>query len=164
MIKQVISFLDLDPKIFVPKSFLYMIDQMKNYGLSYDEITNHEFEHKTKGKLSKVYKLYQQRLKTYNSVDFGDLILLPLKILRQNSEISDFYNKKFKYILVDEYQDTNAAQYMLLRLLSSERKNICCVGDEDQSIYGWRGAQLKNILNFENDFKGAQIILSLIHI
>ena len=158
LIKQVISFLDLDPKIFVPKSFLYMIDQMKNYGLSYDEITNHEFEHKTKGKLSKVYKLYQQRLKTYNSVDFGDLILLPLKILRQNSEILDFYNKKFKYILVDEYQDTNAAQYMLLRLLSSERKNICCVGDEDQSIYGWRGAQLKNILNFENDFKGAQII------
>ena len=158
LIKQVISFLDLDPKIFVPKSFLYMIDQMKNYGLSYDEITNHEFEHKTKGKLSKVYKLYQQRLKTYNSVDFGDLILLPLKILRQNSEISDFYNKKFKYILVDEYQDTNAAQYMLLRLLSSEKKNICCVGDEDQSIYGWRGAQLKNILNFENDFKGAQII------
>ncbi|MDC2965575.1 UvrD-helicase domain-containing protein [Alphaproteobacteria bacterium] len=158
LIKQVISFLDLDPKIFVPKSFLYMIDQMKNYGLSYDEITNHEFEHKTKGNLSKVYKLYQQRLKTYNSVDFGDLILLPLKILRQNSEISDFYNKKFKYILVDEYQDTNAAQYMLLRLLSSERKNICCVGDEDQSIYGWRGAQLKNILNFENDFKGAQII------
>ena len=158
LVKQVISFLDLDPKIFVPKSFLYMIDQMKNYGLSYDEITNHEFEHKTKGKLSKVYKLYQQRLKIYNSVDFGDLILLPLKILRHNSEISDLYNKKFKYILVDEYQDTNAAQYMLLRLLSSERKNICCVGDEDQSIYGWRGAQLKNILNFENDFKGAQII------
>ncbi|MAI29186.1 MAG: hypothetical protein CMP38_03145 [Rickettsiales bacterium] len=158
LVKQVISFLDLDPKIFVPKSFLYMIDQMKNYGLSYDEIANHEFEHKTKGKLSKVYKLYQQRLKIYNSVDFGDLILLPLKILRQNSEISDLYNKKFKYILVDEYQDTNAAQYMLLRLLSSERKNICCVGDEDQSIYGWRGAQLKNILNFENDFKGAQII------
>ena len=113
-----------------------MIDQMKNYGLSYDEIANHEFEHKTKGKLSKVYKLYQQRLKIYNSVDFGDLILLPLKILRQNSEISDLYNKKFKYILVDEYQDTNASQYMLLRLLSSERKNICCVGDEDQSIYG----------------------------
>ncbi len=158
LVKQVISFLDLDPKIFVPKGYLYMIDQMKNYGLSYDEITNHEFEHKTKGKLSKVYKLYQQRLKTYNSVDFGDLILLPLKILRQNSEISEFYNKKFKYILVDEYQDTNASQYMLLRLLSSERKNICCVGDEDQSIYGWRGAQLKNILNFENDFEGAQII------
>ncbi|MAI60210.1 MAG: hypothetical protein CMM92_04240 [Rickettsiales bacterium] len=158
LVKQVISLLDLDPKIFVPKSFLYMIDQMKNYGLSYDEIGNHEFEHKTKGKLSKVYKLYQQRLKIYNSVDFGDLILLPLKILRQNSEISDLYNKKFKYILVDEYQDTNAAQYMLLRLLSSERKNICCVGDEDQSIYGWRGAQLKNILNFEDDFKGAQII------
>ncbi len=158
LVKQVISFLDFDPKVFVPKSFLYMIDQMKNFGFSYDEITNHEFEHKTKGKLSKVYELYQHRLKIYNSVDFGDLILLPLMILRKNSEISDFYNKKFKYILVDEYQDTNAAQYMLLRLLSSERKNICCVGDEDQSIYGWRGAQLKNILNFENDFKGAEII------
>ena len=158
LIKQVVSALDLDPKIFVPKSFLYMIDQMKNFGLSPNEISNHDFEFQTKGKLSLIYDFYQNRLKDYNSVDFGDLILLPLKILKEKNEILDVYKKKIKYILVDEYQDTNAAQYMLLRLLSGEKKNICCVGDEDQSIYGWRGAQLKNILNFENDFEGAEII------
>ncbi len=158
LIKQVVSMLDLDPKIFVPKSFLYMIDQMKNFGLSSNEISNHDFEHQTKGKLSEIYTLYQKRLKDYNSVDFGDLILLPMKILRNNSQILETYQKKIKYILVDEYQDTNAAQYMLIRLLSGEKQNICCVGDEDQSIYGWRGAQLKNILNFENDFHGAEIV------
>ena len=158
LIKQVVSALDLDPKIFVPKSFLYMIDQMKNFGLSPNEISNHDYEFQTKGKLSLIYDFYQNRLKDYNSVDFGDLILLPLKILKEKNEILDVYKKKIKYILVDEYQDTNAAQYMLLRLLSGEKKNICCVGDEDQSIYGWRGAQLKNILNFENDFEGAEII------
>ena len=158
LIKQVVSALDLDPKIFVPKSFLYMIDQMKNFGLSPNEISNHDYEFQTKGKLSLIYDFYQNRLKDYNSVDFGDLILLPLKILKEKNEILDAYKKKIKYILVDEYQDTNAAQYMLLRLLSGEKKNICCVGDEDQSIYGWRGAQLKNILNFENDFNGAKII------
>ena len=158
LIKQVVSALELDPKVFIPKSFLYMIDQMKNFGLSYNEISNHEFEHKTKGKLSEIYKFYQKRLKDYNSVDFGDLILLPLQILKQNEELLENYQQKFKYILVDEYQDTNASQYMLLRLLSGKKKNICCVGDEDQSIYGWRGAQLKNILNFENDFLGSKII------
>ena len=158
LIKQVVSMLDLDPKIFVPKSFLYMIDQMKNFGLSSNEISNHDYEQQTKGKLSEIYTLYQKRLKDYNSVDFGDLILLPMKILRNNSQILETYQKKIKYILVDEYQDTNAAQYMLLRLLSGEKQNICCVGDEDQSIYAWRGAQLKNILNFENDFRGAQIV------
>ena len=102
--------------------------------------------------------MYQDRLKNFNSVDFGDLIMLPLEILKKEKDLLFNYQKKFKYILVDEYQDTNASQYMLLRLLSGKKKNICCVGDEDQSIYGWRGAQLKNILNFENDFNGAKII------
>lgn len=158
LIKQVISSLDLDFKVHIPKSYLYMIDQLKNYGLSYNEISNHEFEHKTNGKLSAIYNLYQHRLRNYNSVDFGDLIMIPLEILKKQGDILDIYQKKFKYILVDEYQDTNASQYMLLRLLAGKRKNICCVGDEDQSIYGWRGAQLKNILNFETDFDGANII------
>ena len=157
LIKQVVSALDLDLKFLYLKSFLYMIDQMKNFGLSPNEISNHDYEFQTKGKLSLIYDFYQNRLKDYNSVDFGDLILLPLKILKEKNEILDVYKKKIKYILVDEYQDTNAAQYMLLRLYQ-EKKNICCVGDEDQSIYGWRGAQLKNILNFENDFEGAEII------
>ena len=158
LLKQVINSLDLDTKLHLPKSYLYMIDQLKNQGLSHSEISNHEFEHKTSGKLSTVYSMYQDRLKNFNSVDFGDLIMLPLEILKKEKDLLLNYQKKFKYILVDEYQDTNASQYMLLRLLSGKKKNICCVGDEDQSIYGWRGAQLKNILNFENDFNGAKII------
>ncbi len=158
LLKQVINSIDLDTKLHLPKSYLYMIDQLKNRGLSHSEISSHEFEHKTNGKLSLVYSMYQDRLKNYNSVDFGDLIMLPLEILKKEKDILFNYQRKFKYILVDEYQDTNASQYMLLRLLSGKKKNICCVGDEDQSIYGWRGAQLKNILNFENDFDGAKIV------
>ena len=99
-----------------------------------------------------------ENIESFGSKDFGDLIMLPLKIFQENEKILDYYQKKFKYILVDEYQDTNAAQYMLLRLLTGPKKNICCVGDEDQSIYGWRGAQLKNILNFENDFNSSVVI------
>ena len=158
LIKQICISLDLDTKIDNPKSFSYMIDQMKNHGLSFDHISNHEYEKKTSGRLSQIYKLYQDRLQNYNAVDFGDLIMLPLKILKDNGSILNQYQEKFKYILVDEYQDTNASQYMLLRLLAGSKQNICCVGDEDQSIYGWRGAQLKNILNFENDFKKSIII------
>ena len=158
LLKQVISFLNLDEKRYVPKNFLYMIDQAKNLGLLPEDINNHEFEIKTDGKFGTIYKAYQERLKNFNSVDFGDLITLPVKLFKKNPEIQNFYQKKFKYILVDEYQDTNGAQYMLLRLLTGEKRNICCVGDEDQSIYGWRGAQLKNILNFDRDFVDAKII------
>ena len=158
LLKQVISSMNLDTKTYVPKNFAYMIDQMKNLGLSFDEIENHEFELKSENKLSKIYKCYQERLKNFNSVDFGDLILLPFLLLKNNQELLTFYQNKFKYILVDEYQDTNSTQYMFLRLLAGRKRNICCVGDEDQSIYGWRGAQLKNILNFEKDFEGAKII------
>ena len=158
LLKQVISFLNLDEKRYVPKNFLYMIDQAKNLGLLPEDINNHEFEVKTDGKFRMIYKAYQERLKNFNSVDFGDLITLPVKLFKKNPEIQNFYQKKFKYILVDEYQDTNGAQYMLLRLLTGEKRNICCVGDEDQSIYGWRGAQLKNILNFDRDFVDAKII------
>ena len=158
LLKQVISFLNLDEKRYVPKNFLYMIDQAKNLGLFPEDITNHEFELKTDGKFSMIYKAYQERLKNFNSVDFGDLITLPVKLFKNNLDILNFYQKKFKYILVDEYQDTNGAQYMLLRLLTGDKRNICCVGDEDQSIYGWRGAQLKNILNFDKDFADAKII------
>jgi len=158
LLKQVILLLDLDPKVYVAKNFLYMIDQVKNSGLFSDAISNHPFEEQTNGKFSKIYSTYQKRLRNFNAVDFGDLILLPIKLMRENDEILNFYQNKFKYLLVDEYQDTNGAQYLFLRLLTGERKNICCVGDEDQSIYGWRGAQLKNILNFERDFEGAKTI------
>ena len=158
LLKQVISFLNLDEKRYIPKNFLYMIDQAKNLGLFPEDITNHEFEVKTDGKFSMIYRAYQERLKNFNSVDFGDLITLPVKLFKNNLDILNSYQKKFKYILVDEYQDTNGAQYMLLRLLTGNKRNICCVGDEDQSIYGWRGAQLKNILNFDKDFADAKII------
>ena len=158
LIKQVIAMEDLDPKLYVPKNFLYMIDQVKNSGLEINQTNNHKFEIETKGKFSQIYKLYQMRLLNYNSVDFGDLILLPIRLFKENRDILSFYQQKFKYTLVDEYQDTNAAQYMLLRLLTEVKQNICCVGDEDQSIYGWRGAQLKNILNFEKDFENSKII------
>ncbi len=158
LIKQVLSLLDLDPKKFIPKNYLYFIDNLKNHGFSYNEISNHEFENFSNGKLSQIYKMYQNRLNTFNSVDFGDLILRPVNILRENVEVLELYRKKFKHILVDEYQDTNTAQYMLLRLITNKDNNICCVGDEDQSIYGWRGAQLKNILNFEKDFPNAKIV------
>jgi DNA helicase-2/ATP-dependent DNA helicase PcrA len=158
LIKQVISLRNLDPKFYVPKNFLYMIDQAKNSGLTCDEVKNHKFELETDGKFGQIYKQYQERLSNFNSVDFGDLIMLPIKLFKENHNILNFYQEKFKYTLVDEYQDTNAAQYLLLRLLTECNSNICCVGDEDQSIYGWRGAQLKNILNFEKDFENSNII------
>ena len=158
LIKQVISLRNLDPKFYVPKNFLYMIDQAKNSGLTCDEVKNRKFELETDGKFGQIYKQYQERLSNFNSVDFGDLIMLPIKLFKENHNILNFYQEKFKYTLVDEYQDTNAAQYLLLRLLTECNSNICCVGDEDQSIYGWRGAQLKNILNFEKDFENSNII------
>ena len=158
LIKQIISFFNLDKKIYNPKNYLYFIEQLKNYALNFDEIDNHEFEIYSNGNLSKIYKMYQERLIAFNSVDFGDLIMKPLELFKRNPEILGFYQRKLKYILVDEYQDTNTAQYLLLRLLASNHSNICCVGDEAQSIYGWRGAPLKNIRNFEKDCEGSNII------
>ena len=158
LIKQVISYLNLDKKKFIAKNYQYYIDSLKNSGLYYDQISNHDFENFTNGYLSKIYEIYQKRLITFNAVDFGDLILQPVRILKLNPNILNQFQEKFKYILVDEYQDTNTSQYFFLRLLAKKFGNICCVGDEDQSIYGWRGAQLKNILNFEKDFEKSKII------
>ncbi len=158
LIKQVISYLNLDKKKFIAKNYQYYIDSLKNSGLYYDQILNHDFENFTNGYLSKIYEIYQKRLITFNAVDFGDLILQPVRILKLNPNILNQFQEKFKYILVDEYQDTNTSQYFFLRLLAKKFGNICCVGDEDQSIYGWRGAQLKNILNFEKDFEKSKII------
>ena len=101
---------------------------------------------------------YQQRLKILNATDFGDLLLECLRLFRENDAVLVEYQNKFKHILVDEYQDTNAVQYLWLRLLAQAHNNICCVGDDDQSIYGWRGAEVDNILRFERDFAGAQVI------
>ena len=158
VIKEVIKLLDIDEKQFPPRLFLSFIDQCKNKGLTPERVKTEidlDFIHE---KSIEVYKNYQQRLKTLNSADFGDLLMLPLQILIKNEEILDKFQTTFKYILVDEYQDTNTVQYQLLRILSQKNRNIACVGDDDQSIYGWRGADVNNILNFEKDFYGSKII------
>jgi len=158
VIKEVIKLLDIDEKQFPPRLFLSFIDQCKNKGLTPERVKTEidlDFIHE---KSTEVYKNYQQRLKTLNSADFGDLLMLPLQILIKNEAILDKFQSTFKYILVDEYQDTNTVQYLLLRILSQKNRNIACVGDDDQSIYGWRGADVNNILNFEKDFYGSKII------
>ena len=107
---------------------------------------------------SKVYGLYQKKLKKNNAVDFDDIIVLTIKLLKENKEVLDYYQNKFRHILVDEYQDSNHAQYILINLLAQKHRNLCVVGDDDQSIYGWRGADIRNILEFEKDYSDAQII------
>lgn len=108
--------------------------------------------------VAKVYKLYQKKLKKSNAVDFDDIIVLTIKLLRENRDILDFYQTKFKHILVDEYQDSNHAQYILINLLAQKNRNLCVVGDDDQSIYGWRGADIRNILEFEKDYSDSKVI------
>src|SRR5206468_3946234 len=110
------------------------------------------------GRGAELYAQYQQRLKALNACDFADLLLHMLRIFRAHPDVLDGYRKRFRYILVDEYQDTNQAQYEWLKLLAEPKRNLCCVGDDDQSIYSWRGAEVANILRFEKDFPGAKII------
>ena len=107
---------------------------------------------------ARLYTLYQRRLKELNAADFGDLLLENLRLFQEHPDVLAQYQPRFKFMLVDEYQDTNVAQYLWLRLLAQGSRNICCVGDDDQSIYGWRGAEVDNILRFETDFPGAKII------
>src|SRR5690606_1547453 len=108
--------------------------------------------------VGEIYAQYQDRLLTLNAVDFGDLLMHCVKLFQAHPDVLKQWQDRFRYILVDEYQDTNVAQYMWLRLLAQGHRNICCVGDDDQSIYGWRGAEVGNILRFEQDFPGAQVI------
>ena len=106
----------------------------------------------------RVYFRYQARLKESNAVDFDDLLVLPVQLFREHPEVLEHYQNRWSFLLIDEYQDTNAAQYAMVRLLVEKTHNICVVGDPDQSIYSWRGANIKNILNFEKDFQGAKVI------
>ena len=154
LIKQLLKAENIDDKRFAPRQFGFFIDQCKNRGLQPHEVTSAPKDSHS----LKIYTLYQQRLKTLNAVDFGDLLLEVLRLFRDNPEVLESYHQRFRYILVDEYQDTNVAQYLWLRLLTPKHGNICCVGDDDQSIYGWRGAEVGNILRFEKDFPGARVI------
>ncbi len=158
VLKQVISLAELDEKRWTAKALGGLIDQWKNKGLTPDDLDAGEAARFADGKGKELYATYQARLKALNTCDFGDLLLHMLVILRSDRDVLSQYQNRFKYILVDEYQDTNAVQYLWLRLLAQERKNICCVGDDDQSIYSWRGALVENILRFERDFPGAAII------
>ena len=157
LLKQLIQAENIDEKRWPPRMLAHIIDNWKNRALRPDNIPNIEASlFNERGE--ELYGFYQQRLKTLNAVDFGDLLLHMVTILQNNNDILARYQKRFKYILVDEYQDTNVAQYLWLRLLASSHQNICCVGDDDQSIYGWRGAEVGNILKFENDFKNSCVI------
>ena len=158
LIKQLILAADLDEKRWPARQLAGLIDEWKNKGLTPAEIGAGESERYANGRGAALYHLYQERLKALNACDFGDLLLHMLVILKTHRDVLESYQQRFRYILVDEYQDTNAVQYLWLRLLAQERKNICCVGDDDQSIYSWRGALVENILKFEKDFPGAKVI------
>lgn len=158
VMKQLIVAADLDEKRFTARALGGLVDQWKNRGLVPADIDATESERFANGKGALLYGQYQQRLRTLNACDFGDLLLHMLTILKAHRDVLEGYQARFKYILVDEYQDTNSVQYLWLRLLAQARKNICCVGDDDQSIYSWRGAVVENILRFEKDFPGASII------
>jgi DNA helicase-2/ATP-dependent DNA helicase PcrA len=158
VLKQLITENGLDEKRWPARQLAGLIDRWKNRGLNPGELDAVENEAYANGKGQQMYGLYQQRLKTLNACDFGDLLLHVLNIFRREHDILRQYQQRFKYVLVDEYQDTNAVQYLWLRLLAQERKNICVVGDDDQSIYSWRGAEVANILRFEKDFPGAKVI------
>jgi DNA helicase II / ATP-dependent DNA helicase PcrA len=158
LLKQVLAAENIDEKRWPARALASQIDAWKNRGLDPAHVPAGEAAAFANGKGASLYKLYQERLKTLNAADFGDLLLESLRLFRENSDILKLFHERFRYILVDEYQDTNTAQYLWLRLLAQGRQNLCCVGDDDQSIYGWRGAEVDNILRFESDFRGAKII------
>lgn len=157
LIKTILEELGIDTKQNPPKQFSYWIQQWKDKGLTPEKVSAADAA-VAAPRAHEIYKLYQARLKALNAMDFGDLLLHNLTLFAQHEEVLRHYANQFRYIMVDEYQDTNVAQYLWLRLLALGHKNLCCVGDDDQSIYGWRGAEVGNILKFEKDFPGAAVI------
>jgi len=158
LMKQLIQAEGIDEKRWPARQLGGLIDQWKNKGWTPEDVGAGESEGYANGQGQKLYAAYQARLRAVNACDFGDLLLHVLTILKKHRDVLQSYQERFRYILVDEYQDTNSSQYLWLRLLAQTRKNICCVGDDDQSIYSWRGAKVANILRFEKDFPGATII------
>ncbi len=158
LLKQVMEAERIDTKRWVPPALMAIIQRWKDRGLTPARVTNAEDTDFANGQARALYAAYQDRLRTLNAADFGDLLLHMTEILREQPEVLAQYHRQFRYILVDEYQDTNLVQYLWLRLLAQGHHNICCVGDDDQSIYSWRGAEVENILRFEQDFDGARIV------
>lgn len=157
LLKQLVVAANIDDKRWPARQLASIIDGWKNRALTPDKVPSADagaYNHRG----TEIYDQYQTRLKELNAVDFGDLLLHMVTIFQTHEDVLDKYQRWFRYILVDEYQDTNVAQYLWLRLLAGKHKNICCVGDDDQSIYGWRGAEVGNILRFEKDFPGAHVV------
>ena len=158
VMKQLIQASGLDEKRWPARQLAGLIDRWKNRGWIPSQVDAGESEAFAAGRGADLYGQYQERLRTLNACDFGDLLLHMLRIFRTREDVLVSYRDRFRYILVDEYQDTNQAQYEWLKLLAEPRRNLCCVGDDDQSIYSWRGAEVANILRFEHDFPGAKIV------
>ncbi|SIS62425.1 ATP-dependent DNA helicase, Rep family [Gemmobacter megaterium] len=157
LMKQVISAANIDEKRWPARQLAGLIDHWKNRAWTPQQVPSSEASH-FNNRGTELYAAYQDRLRTLNAVDFGDLLLHCVTIFQRHPDVLAQYQRWFRYILVDEYQDTNVAQYLWLRLLAQTHRNICCVGDDDQSIYGWRGAEVGNILRFEKDFPGAVVV------
>jgi len=157
LMKQLIRAANIDEKRWPPRMLAGIIDSWKNRALTPSAVPSHEAA-AFNNRGTELYDAYQRRLTDLNCCDFGDLLLHCVEIFKNNPDVLATYQRQFRYILVDEYQDTNVAQYLWLRLLAQAHKNICCVGDDDQSIYGWRGAEVDNILRFEKDFPGAHVV------
>jgi DNA helicase-2/ATP-dependent DNA helicase PcrA len=158
LLKQVMETFRLDTKRWPPQMLMGALQRFKDRGLPPDRVTAADAGDIAGGRMQEIYAAYQARLVALNAADFGDLMLHMTEILRNHPDVLAQYHRFFQYILVDEYQDTNLVQYLWLRLLAQKSKNICCVGDDDQSIYSWRGAEVENILRFEKDFPGAKIV------
>ncbi|MFN7168601.1 MAG: ATP-dependent helicase [Pannonibacter sp.] len=158
LMKQVIQAEGLDEKRWTARMFASVVDSWKNRGLTPKDIPEGEARAFGNGKGRKLYAEYQDRLSVLNAADFGDLLLHCITLFKTQPDVLKDYQRRFRYMLVDEYQDTNIAQYLWLRLLAQGNSNVCCVGDDDQSIYGWRGAEVDNILRFEHDFPGAVVV------
>ncbi|KRL43830.1 ATP-dependent DNA helicase PcrA [Lacticaseibacillus manihotivorans DSM 13343 = JCM 12514] len=158
LVKHILADLNLDPKRYDPKGILSTISNAKN-----DLLTPDAYQKQAAGPIEQitadVYREYQKRMRGDQALDFDDLIMMTIQLFQQDKETLEFYQRKFQYIHVDEYQDTNEAQYQLVHLLADGYRNLCVVGDADQSIYGWRGANMQNILDFQKDYKDAQVIL-----
>lgn len=158
LLKQLLQASDIDDKKWPARVLMGIIQRWKDKGLMPDKVPASESGQFANGRALEIYKEYQARLAVLNATDFGDLLLLVLNLFQNHPDVLAEYQRRFKYVLVDEYQDTNVAQYLLLRLLAQKYRNICCVGDDDQSIYSWRGAEIANILKFEKDFPGAKVV------
>jgi DNA helicase-2/ATP-dependent DNA helicase PcrA len=158
LVKQIAEAEHIDDRNSPPRALLGLFERWKDRGLTPDKVPDAERGELARGRAIELYRLYQDRLQTLNAADFGDLLLHNLTLFATRPEILEQYQERFRYILVDEYQDTNVAQYLWLRLLAQRHRNLCCVGDDDQSIYSWRGAEIGNILRFEKDFPGATIV------